>query len=204
MIMNDRAGAQIILRRWKSGVAEYKSLILVRKDSEIKSLADLKGHVVAFDEPFSTTAYMLPLAYLIQNGLKTVEVPSAETSVSPDEVGYVFAQGQENVTSWLASGKVSAGAFSNTDLKDIPADTMEQLIPLLETEPLPRYLALVRPGMDPAEVDAIKALLVGLDQTPEGPDILKTFEKTAKFDAVPNEEAMLARMRQLYQMVTSH
>ena len=204
MIENDQAGAQIILRRWKSGVAEYKSLILVRKDSGIKTLADLKGHVVAFDEPFSTTAYMLPLAYMIQGGLKVVEVTSANSSVPSDEVGYVFAQGQDNVTAWLATGKVEAGAFSDQDIKDVPADVMDQFAALVETETLPRYLALVRPGMDQAEVEAIKALLVGLDQTPEGPDILKTFEKTAKFDELPNAEAMLARMRQLYQVVKGY
>src|SRR5574337_1279864 len=81
------------------------------------------------------------------------------------------------------------------------ANGMDQFAVLLETESLPRYLTLARPGMDQAEVEAIKALLVGLDQTPEGPDILKTFEKTAKFDELPNAEAMLARMRQLYQVV---
>jgi phosphonate transport system substrate-binding protein len=204
MIMNDQAGAQIILRSWKSGLAEYNSLILVRKDSGIKSLADLNGHVVAFDDPTSTTAYMLPLAYMIEGGLKVVEVTSADSSVPADEAGYLFATGQDNVTAWLVTGKVSAGTFGSHDLKDVPADVMDQFAVLVETEAVPRFLVLVRPGMDQAEVDAIKALLVGLDQTPEGPDILKTFEKTAKFDELPNAEAMLARMRQLYEVVKSH
>jgi hypothetical protein len=53
-------------------------------------------------------------------------------------------------------------------------------------------------------VDAIKGLLLGLDQTPEGPAFLKTFEKTAKFDELPNKNAMLARLRQLYQMVKDY
>jgi phosphonate transport system substrate-binding protein len=202
MIMNDQAGAPVILRYWKSGVAEYKSLILVRKDSGIKSLADLKGHVIAFDEPYSTTAYMLPLAYIIQDGLKPTQVISENASVPSDEVGYVFAQGQDNVTAWLVTGKVSAGAFSDQDIKEIPADVMDQLTILVETEKLPRYLALARPGMDQTQLEAIKALLVGLDQTPEGPDILKSL-KTAKFDELPNPEALLTRMRELYDVIAS-
>jgi len=204
MIMNDQAGAQIILRSWKGGVDEYNSVILVRKDSGIKSLADLNGHVVALDDPTSTTAYMLPLAYMIEGGLKMVEVTSADSSVPADETGYLFAIGQDNVTAWLATDKVQAGAFSNEDLKDVPPDVMDTLAVLVETEKLPRYLALARPGMDQAELEAIKALLVGLDQTPEGPDILKAFDKTAKFDELPNAEALLARMRQLYEVVKSH
>lgn len=202
MLMNDQAGAPIILRCWKSGVAEYKSLILVRKDSGIQSLADLKGHVIAFDAPFSTTAYMLPLAYIIQDGLKPTQVDGADAGVPSDEVGYVFAQGQDNVTAWLVTGKVSAGAFSDQDIKEVPADVMDQLTVLVETETLPRYLALARPGMDQAQLEAIKALLVGLDQTPEGPDILKSL-KTAKFDELPDSEALLTRMRELYDVIAS-
>ena len=204
MIANDKADAQIILRRWKGGVDQYKSLIMVRKDSGIKSLADLKGHVVAFDAPFSTTSFMLPLAYMIQGGLQPVKVTSADSVVPQDKVGYVFAQGQSNVTDWLASGKVAAGAFSDQDLKDVPANVMDEIVPLVETENLPRYLTLVRPGMEQAEVNDIKGLLLGIDQTPEGPAILKTFEKTAKFDELPNKDAMLARLRQLYQAVKDY
>jgi len=201
MIVSDQASAQIILRRWKDGVSEYKSLILVRKDSGIQSLADLKGRMIAFDNPDSTTAYMLPLAYLIEAGLKTVEAPSADSAVPADAVGYVFALDQDTVTDWLISGKVSAGAFSDLDfIDDVPAEVRDQLVILAETEPLPRYLTLTWAGMDPAEVEAIKALLISLDQTPEGLEILKTNEKTAKFDEVPNTQAMLARMRQLYEL----
>lgn len=202
MIVSDQAGAQIILRRWKDGVSEYKSLILVRKDSGIQSLADLKGRVIAFDNPDSTTAYMLPLTYMIEAGLKTVELPSADSAVPTDAVGYVFALDQDTITDWLISGKVSAGAFSDLDLiDDVPAEVRDQLVILAESEPLPRYLTLTRAGMDPAMVEAIKALLMSLDQTPEGLEILKTNEKTAKFDEVPNAQAMLARMRQLYEIV---
>lgn len=202
MIVNDQAGAQILLRRWKDGVSEYKSLIMVRKDSGIESLADLKGRVIAFDTPDSTTAYMLPLTYMIEAGLKTVELPSADSVVPADEVGYVFALDQDTVTDWLITGKVSAGAFSDLDLiDDVPAEVRDQIIVLAETEPLPRYLTLTSAGMDPAEVEAIKTLLMNLNQTPEGLEILKTNEKTAKFDEVPNAEAMLARMRQLYELI---
>ncbi|HET7145418.1 MAG TPA: phosphate/phosphite/phosphonate ABC transporter substrate-binding protein [Anaerolineales bacterium] len=202
MIVNDQAGAQIILRRWKDGVSEYKTLIMVRKDSGIQSLADLRGRVIAFDNPDSTTAYMLPLAYMIEAGLKTVELPSADSAVPADAVGYVFALDQDTVTDWLVTGKVSAGAFSDLDLiDDVPAEVRDQIIALVETEPLPRYLTLTWSGMDPGEVEAIKALLISLNQTPEGLEILKTNENTAKFDEVPNTESMLTRMRQLYELV---
>jgi phosphonate transport system substrate-binding protein len=203
MITNDQAGAPIILRRWKGGVAEYKTVIFVRKDSGIKSLADLKGHMVAFDVPSSTTGYMLPLAYILQAGLKATNKAGTDSAVAPDEVGYVFAVGVANQMNWLVTGKVSAVGVSDQDVKDIAPDVMDQLVALVETELLPRYLTLVRPGMDAAETTAIKALLINLDQTAEGPDILTTFEKTKKFDDLPNTQALLDRMHELYQLVVS-
>ena len=202
MIMNDQAGAQIILRQWKSGVAEYKGLILVRKDSGLKSLADLKGHLVAMDGPSSTTGYMIELAYMLQGGLKVNQKSGISSAVAADEVGYTFV-GQENVTALLANGKVSAGVFSDQDIKDLPADVMDKLSVLIETETLPRYLALARAGLDSGELQAVKTLLIGLDQTAEGPAILKTFSKTKKFDELPNTDAMLGRLRELYQLVSS-
>lgn len=203
MMTNDQAGASIILRRWKGGVAEYKTLILVRKDSGIKSLSDLKGHMIAFDVPDSTTGYMLPLANMIQAGLKATQKTGTDSAVAPDEVGYVFASGVTNQLDRLITGKVSAIGVSDQDVTGLAPDVMDKLVSITETETLPRYLTLVRPGMDPAEMEAVKALLIGLDQTAEGQAILKTFEKTAKFDDLPNTQALLARMRALYQLVVN-
>jgi phosphonate transport system substrate-binding protein len=204
MMTNDQIGASIILRRWKGGVAEYKTLILVRKDSGIKSLSDLKGHMIAFDIPDSTTGYMLPLANMIQAGLKATQKTGADSAVAPDEVGYVFASGVTNQMDRLITGKVSAAGVSDQDAQSLAPDVMDQLVAISETEMLPRYLTLVRPGMGPSETAAIKALLIGLDQTPEGQDILKTFEKTKKFDELPNPEALLTRIRELYQLVVNN
>jgi phosphonate transport system substrate-binding protein len=40
----------------------YKSIIIARKDSPIKSINDLKGHTYAFVDPGSTSGYMVPAA----------------------------------------------------------------------------------------------------------------------------------------------
>lgn len=204
MIVIDASGAKPILRRWKGGVEQYHSVILASATSGIKSLEDLKGHIIGFEDNFSTSAYMLPRAYLAEAGLKTVEKSSTDAQVANDEVGYAFSGDDANTIQWVLSGKVPAGAIASTAYQDIPESDRKNLVVLKETEELPRHLVLVRGSMDASMVDTIKTLLVGLDKTDNGKAILKTFEKTARFDEFPNgADATLKRVNELYQLVQS-
>ena len=56
----DAGVAELMLREWKQGVAEYHSLFFVRADSGLKDIADLPGHSIAFEDPGSTSAYLVP------------------------------------------------------------------------------------------------------------------------------------------------
>lgn len=195
----EEIGAHPLLRRWKGGVSEYHTLIVARRDSEIDDLDELMGQVLAFDHPASTSGYLLPKAYLATHGYKATEKSDVESPVKDDEIGYVFAFGDENVVAWILEGKTAGAAIPNGDYENLDTDIKEQLTILAQTRDVPRHIALARPGMDAALQAAIVDLLLGLHQEPEGPSILETFEETSQFDTLPQgPEGTMDMLQELF------
>ncbi len=64
-VVYNQAGAVPVLRGWKDGINEYYSVIVVHQDSGIKTLDELKGQVIAFEDPGSTSGYIMPKAHLL-------------------------------------------------------------------------------------------------------------------------------------------
>jgi ABC-type phosphate/phosphonate transport system substrate-binding protein len=47
--------AKLLLRRWQGGMAEYRSLIATVRDSGIRRIENLRGKMIAFEDPESTS-----------------------------------------------------------------------------------------------------------------------------------------------------
>lgn len=98
----------LLLRRWKSGMAEYRSLIFARKDNETNRLENLRGKMIAVEDPGSTSGYFLPKVLLLKKGFKLTEKPRPDANVGPKEIGYVFASTGANVVKLVISKRLLA------------------------------------------------------------------------------------------------
>jgi phosphonate transport system substrate-binding protein len=200
MMVTNRVGGKIILRRWKRGGGDYNTIIFAMKSSGLKNLEQLKGKMMALDEPNSTSGFMLPVTHLLKNGLNPVKKGTANSEVKQNEVGYIFSKDDENTIQWVISAKVAAGAADNQTFAQIPEQTRRNMNIIAETEKVPRQVVIVSPHLRENQVAAIKNLLINMDKTEEGKKILKQFEETAKFDDL-STATDFDKMRQLYELV---
>src|SRR5262245_26222185 len=90
-LINRLGAGKLLLRSWKGGMAEYRSLILTSKESGVTKLGDLRGKIIAFEDPGSTSGYFLPKLFLLQKGFSLAEKANTASKVSTREIGYVFA-----------------------------------------------------------------------------------------------------------------
>lgn len=66
----DKANAEPIVMKAKNGdksTSTYKSVLIANKDSDIKTIKDIKGRTMAFVEPNSTSGALIPAAEIINS-----------------------------------------------------------------------------------------------------------------------------------------
>ena len=193
-VINSVHGAgTLLLRRWKSGMADYRSLIFTQRSSGIQRLEELRGKMIAFEDPESSSGYFLPKLFLQRNGLKLAEKPGLDANVGGAEVGFIFAQSQDTLVDWVLTKKVAAGAFSNDDHDALDDKKRNDILVLAQTELLPRHLLSVRKEMPLGLVGRLEKILLAMHEDAEGLKILQNTDGTTKFDVLPGGEAAMRR-----------
>ena len=199
-IVNQVHGAgRVLLRRWKGGVAEYRSLIVTAKDSGIDRLESLRGTKIAFEDPESTSGYFLPKFFLQRNGFKLSPVTDTVSQVSPAAITYMFAGTTDKVLDFVLARQVSAGAMSDDDFSLLEPQKKDKLNVLAQTDLLPRHLVSVRKDLSQEASERLAAILQGMHNDAGGRQILSKMDNTMKFDNLPGgEEAMRRRLLETF------
>ncbi len=101
-LSNPEAVEPIMVKTNMDGSYGYYSIGFARKDSDIKSLDDMKGKVFGFGDPNSTSGYLIP----------SIEIPNA-TGASMESGEYFgevkFTGGHEQTIVAVTNGDVDAG-----------------------------------------------------------------------------------------------
>ncbi|NQZ58737.1 MAG: phosphate/phosphite/phosphonate ABC transporter substrate-binding protein [Lentisphaeraceae bacterium] len=180
-------------RRWKKGSKEYTSVIFTMRTRPLQKLDDLKGKVIAFEERYSSSSYLLPKFLMEKEGLKLLHINNLDERVPPESIGYIFTQDDATTMFWVLRNKVAAGAMSNKSYVKKAKKRISKLNILKESKSFPRHVVCLRPDF-PVKITAeLQKTLLNMHTTTQGNAILQTFSKTTKFDILPekNKKDML-------------
>lgn len=187
------AGARPLLRKWKRGQRDYQSLIYTRADSPVRNLNDLVGQTIAFEHADSFSSYFLPRQLLERQGLRLRPLDNVQQPAKPGLVSYIFSRTEKNNALWVHKGLSVAGALNNNDWDNparVPPGLRADLRIIYRSASYPRALELVSADLEPALVQALQDLLLGMEPD-TFPELLARYEQTTGFELILPDDMQL-------------
>lgn len=165
VLAHDKVGARVLLMTVRNGSKSYHGYIVVRKDSGIKTLADLKGKRFAFVDPLSTSGAVYPKLLLKENGY------DPETFFSKA----VYAGGHDKAVIAVYNKQVDGCAIygkGDTDARDQVMSTIkdikEKTVVIAKTEPIPNDTVAASKDLPTDIAERIKSGLLAVAKSDEG------------------------------------
>ncbi|MDP8203674.1 MAG: phosphate/phosphite/phosphonate ABC transporter substrate-binding protein [Candidatus Tenebribacter mawsonii] len=115
VLANQKFGAEVALTAVRKGLDKYKGQFIALANSEINSLEDIDGKIIAYTDAASTSGFMYPSALLARKGIK------------PDK--YFFAGGHPQSILAVYDGNADVGCtFWAPEGDDGPRDARRAII----------------------------------------------------------------------------
>lgn len=151
---------QVMAQRWRGfiplvrdGKTPLEGILVVRKDSPVRRLADLNGATVAFPAPNAFAASMLPRALLARDGI----------GITPR-----YVRTHTNVFRSVILGSSKAGGGVNNTLQRERPEVREQLRVLWRTPPFPAHPFSAAAKVPPSVRLKVQNSFLELGRLPQG------------------------------------
>ncbi len=190
LLTHAKAGVEPIARPvFPGNISTYRGYIFTRKDSNIRTVKDMKNKSLVLVDKATTAGYIFQLSYFKDYGINNIEDYFSRISFanSHDAAAWAVYTGEADI------GGAKDNIF-NSITEEYP-DFKEQMLVLAESPEVPSNGLAVRKDLNPAIKLRIKILLLSLHETPEGQEILKNFG-AIKFIETNNDDYVV-----LYNMV---
>jgi phosphonate transport system substrate-binding protein len=151
------------------GTSTYHGLLFVRRDSGIRTAADMRGKRFVFVDKATTAGYLLPLAYFEEHGIKNYKTYFRET---------YFAGTHGDAIYDVLNKRADIGVAKNTVYERMAKTDRRianELIVLERSPKVPENGLAVRNDLDDSIKRKLKDVLLAMDNDPEGRTVLKNF-----------------------------
>lgn len=176
VLAKEKGAAEVILQAQRFGVKDetgeptdelvdfYKAMMIVKKDSAIQSVADLKGKKIAYQNVSSSAGYVWPAAVLMDNGIDPLK-----------DVEPITVKGHDQAVLAVLNGDVDAAAIfqdaRNVVKTDYPT-VFEDTRVLTYTEKIPNDTISVRSDMSAEWTQKLQNAFIEIGQDEEGHKII--------------------------------
>ncbi|NOY39585.1 MAG: phosphate/phosphite/phosphonate ABC transporter substrate-binding protein [Nitrospirae bacterium] len=140
--------------------------IIVRNDSGIKTVADMKGKVLAFVDRATVTGYLFPLSYFRSHGVENLNDFFSEFYFTGSHDSSVYA---------VLDGRADIGCVKNTIYNNLVSrdPTIKSELRIIAKSPLmPESTLCLRKDLPEDIKKMIKEVLLTMDRNDEGRQIL--------------------------------
>ncbi|TCP69394.1 phosphate/phosphite/phosphonate ABC transporter substrate-binding protein [Baia soyae] len=178
VLAKQKNAADVILQSLRYGVNEkdgsptkdkveyYKAQYVVKADSPIKSIADLKGKKIAFQNVTSSAGYVWPAVELKEAGVDPLK-----------DVKPITLKGHDQALLSVLNGDVDAAATfqdARNLLKKEHPDIFAKTKVIYVTKPIPNDTVAVRPGIDPELKNKVTQAFLDLSNDPKAVEIFRS------------------------------
>lgn len=176
VLAKEQGAADVILQAQRYGVNDdgspteelvdsYKSIFIVKKDSDIDSVEDLKGKKIGYQNVTSSAGFVWPAATLMEAGIHPLE-----------DVEAVTLKGHDQAIISLLNGDVDA-AVTFQDARNVVVDDYKTVFDdtkVIEfTEPIPNDTVTVRPDISDEMKEKITQAFIEIGKDKEGQEIIR-------------------------------
>lgn len=162
IIGHNKNGAYPITAAVRGGRKGYTGILIVRKDSAIHHLEDLKGKTIALGDPLSASSNLYPVSAMLTAGVDPRKDVRARTLSSASSIVMSVAHGQ------VDAGAVYLDARENPEVTARFPEIIHDTRVIYETDVIPADPQIVRKDLNSHQVESLKKALLGLSTDESG------------------------------------
>jgi len=183
VLLVERYGKRPILARQEvQGQDTFRGVIIVRKESPLRELSELRGKRFAFGDPDSTMSHLVPRHMLIEAGVD-----------AEDLAGYKFLKGHHNVALGVLLGDFDAGAVK----EEVFYEYEERGLRALRWTPeISDRLFVASPKLPRETVKALREAMFRLKDSPRGRAVMAAIKEEIT-DLVPGRDEDYENLRRI-------
>ena len=184
VLAHDQTGAKAILGEIYNGKTYYYSKIFVRKDSGIKSLADLKGKTIAYVDPISSSGFLYPHDAFVRAGLVKGGLDRPEGDFFRR---VYYAGGDEQAIRSVHGRFVDAAGIGEFALNLLRQDERDDIKAIGKSIQIPSHVVVARKDLNPVLKKTFIDAMVKLND-PKHRQIVQSLYGTDGYVRVSHED----------------